>query len=72
MSAFVDNSADFNPVVEDSIICHTLSSVAASNFVEAGASEYILETIKYRYKLVFIDYVPPPKDFRPNNKSALS
>ena len=40
--------------------------------MEAGASDYILETSKYSYRLVFIDDVPPPKDLCPNNKSALS
>ena len=41
-------------------------------YMEVGASYYILETVRYGYKLVFIDDVSPPKDFRPNNKSALS
>ena len=40
-------------------------------YLEAGASEYVLETIRYRYKLVFENALPP-RDFRPNNKSALS
>ena len=41
-------------------------------YVEAGESDYIIETVKYSYKLVFIGGVPPPKDYLANNKSALS
>ena len=40
-------------------------------YLEAGAYEYVLETIRYGYKLIF-KHAPPPRDFRPNNKSALS
>ena len=32
-------------------------------YEEAGAFNYILETVCSGYKLVFIDDVPPPKDF---------
>jgi hypothetical protein len=39
-------------------------------YLEAGASEYILDTVRYGYKLVFTE--PPPKDVRPNNRSALA
>ena len=41
-------------------------------YVEAGASEYIIETVKYGYKLVFTDNILPPTYFLQNNKSALS
>ena len=29
-------------------------------YLEANASEYVLNTIAEGYKLIFIDYVPPP------------
>ena len=32
----------------------------------------ILDTVRYGYKLFFKDNIPTSKDFRPNNKSALS
>ena len=38
----------------------------------AGASDYILETVRYGYKLVFIDGKPPPPSYRENKKSALN
>jgi hypothetical protein len=41
-------------------------------YEEAGASEYILDTVRFGYKLVFIDNKPPPSNFRENNRSALS
>ena len=42
-------------------------------YLEAGASEYVLQTISEGYKLIFINYVPPPPpSYLPNNKSALS
>ena len=43
-------------------------------YLEAGTSEYFLETIRYGHKLVFEKDTPPPPpcDFRPKNKSALS
>ena len=91
LSDFIDDSDISVHNVDDSVISHTLSRVAANAslgdtkiavpgcllgcvqaYVEAGASDYIIETVKYCYKLVFIDDVPPPKDFCPNNKSALS
>ena len=40
-------------------------------YLEAGASEYVLKTIRYGYKLVF-ENAPPPRDFRPKNKSTLT
>ena len=39
---------------------------------EANASQYVLDTVQYGYKLIFLDNVPPPPSFLPNNKSALS
>ena len=39
-------------------------------YLEASASKYILDTVRYGYKLVFTE--PPPKDVRPNNRSALA
>ena len=41
-------------------------------YEEAGASEYIKDTVRLGYKLVFIDNKPPPSNFRENNRSALS
>ena len=41
-------------------------------YEEAGASEYIKETVKWGYKLVFIDKKLPPSSYRQNNRSALS
>ena len=38
----------------------------------AGASDYILDTVRYGYKLVFIDNKTPPSSFKENNKSALN
>jgi hypothetical protein len=38
----------------------------------AGASEYILDTVRFSYKLVFIDGKTPPSSFKENNKSALN
>ena len=61
-----DSLGDTNVAVPGRILGHTEA------YVEAGASDYILETVRYGYKLFFIDDVPPPKDFRPYNKSALS
>jgi hypothetical protein len=40
-------------------------------YVEAGASDYVLETVSLGYKLVFEGGVPPPPSFKPNNRSAL-
>ena len=40
-------------------------------YLEANASEYVLNTIAEGYKLIFIDDVPPPPSYLPNNKSAL-
>ena len=39
---------------------------------KANASQYVLDTVKLGYKLIFIDDVSPPSSFLPNNKSALS
>ena len=39
---------------------------------EAGASEYVLDTIREGYKLVFVDNVLPPANFRSNIASALA
>ena len=41
-------------------------------YEEAGASEYIKDTVRWGYKLVFIDNKPPPSNYRANNRSALS
>ena len=41
-------------------------------YEEAGASEYIKDTVRWGYKLVFIDNKPPPRNYRANNRSALS
>ena len=41
-------------------------------YEEAGASEYIKDTVGWGYKLVFIDNKPPPSNYRANNRSALS
>ena len=41
-------------------------------YEEAGASEYIKDTVRLGYKLVFIDNKPPPSNFRENKRSALS
>ena len=41
-------------------------------YEEAGASEYIKDTVKWGYKLVFIDNKLPTSNFRANNRSALS
>ena len=40
--------------------------------MKANASQYVLDTLKLGYKLIFIDNVSPPSSFLPNNKSALS
>ena len=42
-----------------------------SAYEEAGASDYVLDTVREGYKLVFIDNKFPPPDFKDNNKSAL-
>ena len=42
-----------------------------SAYEEAGASDYVLDTVREGYKLVFVDGVFPPSDFRENNSSAL-
>ena len=39
---------------------------------KANSSQYVLDTVKLGYKLIFIDNVSPPSSFLPNNKSALS
>ena len=63
LSDFIDDSDKFVHTVDDSVISHTLSSVAANAnlavpgrllgcvqaYVEAGALEYIIETVKYGY-----------------------
>ena len=41
-------------------------------YEEAGASDYILDTVREGYKLVFENDVFPPSDFRENNSSALA
>ena len=41
-------------------------------YVEAGASEYVVETVRLGYKLVFEDGTPPPPIFKSNNRSALA
>ena len=41
-------------------------------YLEADASKYVLQTISEGYKLIFINDVPPPPSYLPNNKSALS
>ena len=43
-----------------------------SAYIEAGASDYIVDTVRYGYKLVFKNDTPPPRDYRPNNKLALA
>ena len=40
-------------------------------YEEAGASDYVLNTVRDGYKLVFLDDEFPPSDFRENNSSAL-
>ena len=35
-----------------------------SAYEEAGASDYVLNTVREGYKLVFVDNVFPPSDFR--------
>ena len=40
-------------------------------YEEAGASDYVLDTVREGYKLVFENDVFPPSDFRENNSSAL-
>ena len=40
--------------------------------VEANASAYTVDTIKEGYKLMFINYEPPPRAIRPNNKFTLN
>ena len=35
---------------------------------KANASQYVLDTVKLGYKLIFIDNVSPPSSFLPNNK----
>ena len=40
-------------------------------YEEAGASDYVLDTVREGYKLVFVDNVFPPSDYRENNSSAL-
>ena len=41
-------------------------------YLEADASKYVLQTISEGYRLIFINDVPPPSSYLPNNKSALS
>ena len=41
-------------------------------YLEADASKYVLQTISEGYRLIFINDVPPPPSYLPNNKSALS
>ena len=70
--------------MDDSLVSHSLSSVAANvslgdtniavpgsvdAYIEAGASEYIFDTVRYGYKLFFKDDIPPPKYFRQTNFS---
>ncbi len=43
-----------------------------SAYEEAGASDYVLDTVREGYKLVFVNDVFPPSDYKDNNKSALS
>ena len=38
---------------------------------KANASQYVLDTVEFGYKLIFIDNVSPPSSFLPKNKSAL-
>ena len=41
-------------------------------YEEAGASEYVLNTVREGYKLVYENDEFPPSDFRENNSSALA
>ena len=41
-------------------------------YLEADASKYVLQTISEGYRLIFINDVPPPSSYLPNNKSVLS
>ena len=82
LSDIIDIGDDFDHIVDNSLISHSLSSVAANAslgdtniavpgrllgcvlaYVEAGASEYFLDTDKYGYKLVFTDNISPLKIF---------
>ena len=81
LSAFIETSvleATLDSVANQVKLGDTNSAVPGrllgrvEAYVEAGASEYILDTVKVGYKLVFIDNKPPPSNFRENNKSALS
>ena len=40
-------------------------------YEEAGASDYVLDTVMEGYKLVFVKDKFPPSDYRENNSSAL-
>lgn len=40
-------------------------------YIDSGASEYVVETVRVGYKLVFEGGVPPPPSFKNNNRSAL-
>ena len=42
-----------------------------SAYEEAGASDYVLDTVREGYKLVFVDDKFPPSDYKENNSSAL-
>ena len=41
-------------------------------YLEADASKYVLQSISEGYRLIFINDIPPPTIYLPNNKSALS
>ena len=41
-------------------------------YEEAGASQYVLDTIREGYKLVFLDNEFPPANYHQNNASALA
>ena len=40
-------------------------------YIDSGASEYVVETVRVGYKLVFEGGVPPPPSFKCNDRSAL-
>ena len=40
-------------------------------YEEAGASDYVLDTVREGYKLVFVENKFPPSDYCENNSSAL-
>ena len=40
-------------------------------YLEVDASQYIIDTVKDGYKLLFVNDIPPPRFHKRNNKSAL-